>query len=163
MDLVTKSAGSKGFSTYIYPTILYYGLRGIIIDGPNAGIQAWCWPGTQAFSSTNGGTKGIFPDTTSTAFYRIQQPSLLMGMTATLGTAPNNSNTVTVAVNYTPVGGIYTSTLFTLILTSANKSLTFFNSSVRLNTGDLLHLELSYTNSPPTTTAADLSVQLDLF
>lgn len=27
-DLVTKSAGMRGFSTYVYPTILYYGLRG---------------------------------------------------------------------------------------------------------------------------------------
>lgn len=27
-DLVTKSAGEKGFSTYIYPTVIYYGLKG---------------------------------------------------------------------------------------------------------------------------------------
>jgi len=26
-DLLSKSAGGKGFSTYVYPTIIYYGLK----------------------------------------------------------------------------------------------------------------------------------------
>ena len=33
VDLVTKSAGSRPFSTYIYPTIVYYGLWGIFNTG----------------------------------------------------------------------------------------------------------------------------------
>ena len=43
VDLVTKSAGSKGFSCYVYPTIIYYGLRGDVLTG----VNGWLWPGTQ--------------------------------------------------------------------------------------------------------------------
>jgi hypothetical protein len=165
VDLVTKSAGSNGFSTYIYPTTLYYGLRGNITDGPNVGATAWCWPGTQAFSRT-GGT-GIFPDTSNPpAFYRIQQPSLLSGMSASLGTLPGSTDTVTVGVYYTTAGGSYpgnyNNTLFNVIFTSlTSKNITIYNSSTRLTTGDYIHLQLTYTGN--TNTAADFNVQLDFF
>ena len=50
-DLVTKTAGGKGFSTYIYPTTVYFGLKGSLTGGTNG----WLWPGTQAVSTS-------FPD-----------------------------------------------------------------------------------------------------
>lgn len=56
-DLVTKTAGGKGFSTYVYPTTIYYGLKGNLTSGTTAG---WLWPGTQAVSA------GTFPDPSGT-------------------------------------------------------------------------------------------------
>jgi hypothetical protein len=55
-DLVTKTAGGKGFSTYVYPTTIYYGLKGDLTSGTNG----WLWPGTQAVST------GVFPDSSGT-------------------------------------------------------------------------------------------------
>jgi hypothetical protein len=51
-DLVTKTAGGKGFSTFVYPSTLYYGLRGNI----SSGTPGFLWPGTQSITS------GVFPD-----------------------------------------------------------------------------------------------------
>ena len=56
-DLVTKTAGSKGLSTYIYPTTIYYGLKGNV---SSSGTSGWLWPGTQAVSA------GVFPDPSGT-------------------------------------------------------------------------------------------------
>ena len=164
VDLVTKSAGSKGFSTYIYPTSVYYGLRGLINawNGGSGGAAGYCWPGTQSIGNQ-------FPDTTTPpAFYRIQQPTLITGLSAALSTAPNSSgvttHTVTLTVGYTPVGGIYTTTPFTVSLGGATSPVSgnFYNSSVRLNTGDLLHLQITYTGNN-NNLGADLSCQVDLF
>jgi hypothetical protein len=55
--LVTKTAGSKGFSSYVYPTTVYYGLKGNLSSGTSAGFL---WPGTQAVSA------GVFPDPSGT-------------------------------------------------------------------------------------------------
>jgi hypothetical protein len=51
-DLVTKTAGGKGFSTYVYPTTVYYGLKGNL----STGTPGFMWPGTQAVTSQ------VFPD-----------------------------------------------------------------------------------------------------
>jgi hypothetical protein len=56
-DLVSKTAGSRGFSTFVYPTTIYYALKGAI----SAGTSGWLWPGTQAVTAG-----GIFPDATGT-------------------------------------------------------------------------------------------------
>jgi hypothetical protein len=97
-DLVTKSAGTKGFSTYIYPTTVYYGLRGNITS---AGSGGYLWPGTQSVSA------GQYPDTgLPAAYYRMQQPALLSGMLASLNIPPGGTNTLTLSVYYTPVNSI---------------------------------------------------------
>ena len=95
-DLVTKSAGNKGFSTYVYPTIIYYGLRGNITSGPSGG---YLWPGTQTVSA------GQYPDTgLPAAFFRAQQPTLISGLSGSLNAAPGGTgNTVTLSVYYVPV------------------------------------------------------------
>jgi hypothetical protein len=91
-DLVTKSAGSKGFSTYIYPTIVYYGLKGNLSSGTNG----YLWPGTQQISA------GTFPDSgIPAAYFRVQQPCLLSGMSASL-TTPPTGGTVTLTVYSLP-------------------------------------------------------------
>ena len=167
VDLVTKSAGSRAFSTYIYPTTVYYGLRGFIRNGTTQNTLSWCWLGTQAVNN-------LFPDiTTPPAFYRIQQPTIISGLSASLTIAPNatgaTNNNVTITVCYTPFGSSYptnyTTTLFTYIFTGSTSPVSgnFYNSSTRLNTGDLLHLQITYTGVGNSNTAQDLSVQVDLF
>jgi len=92
-DLVTKSAGGKGFSTYVYPTIIYYGLKGNITSGTNG----YLWPGTMQISAGN------FPETGLPApYYRLQQPALLTGISASLNAAPGGTNTLTLSVYYLP-------------------------------------------------------------
>ena len=98
-DLVTKSAGGRGFSTYVYPNNIYYGLRGNITS---AGSGGYMWPGTQSVSA------GIYPDPgIPAAYFRAQQPTLISGFSACLSTAPGGTNTVTMAVYYTPVASLF--------------------------------------------------------
>jgi hypothetical protein len=92
-DLVTKSTGSKAFSTYIYPTIIYYSIRGTIARGP---VGGYLWPGTELVS-------GTYPDATiPPGYFRAQQPTLISGLSAALNIAPGNTNTLTVSIYYTP-------------------------------------------------------------
>ena len=60
----------------------------------------------------------------------------------------------------TPVGGAITDTLFTVTLTGAQVTGTFYNSSYRCNTGDQINVFVSYTGA---TAAHDMTVQVDLF
>jgi hypothetical protein len=93
-DLVTKSAGGKGFSTYVYPTTIYYGLKGNITSAPSGG---YLWPGTQTISA------GQYPDSSiPAAFFRIQQPSIISGFSASLNSSPGGTNGLTLAIYYTP-------------------------------------------------------------
>jgi hypothetical protein len=93
-DLVTKSAGDRGFSTYVYPSIIYYGLRGNVSSAPSGG---WLWPGTNSVSA------GVFPDTgTPPPYFRVQQPILISGISGSLTVTPA-SGTVSLLVQYTPI------------------------------------------------------------
>jgi hypothetical protein len=155
-DLVTKTAGSKGFSTFIYPTTVYYGLKGSVKD---ASTSAYLWPGTQAIANN------VFPDPgTPIAYYRLQQPALLSGIWTSLSIAPDSTNSVIFLVKYTPaaVGGTITDTVFTTTLTGSVVEASFYNGSVALNAGDRIHLYMTYTGGNANL-AHDVSVQLDLF
>jgi len=137
VDLVTKSAGSKGFSTYNYPATIYYGLRGDLKNGTTGG---YLWPGTMVAA---GGSSG-FPDTgTPEAYYRIQQPALILGLACRLSGAPGTGNTLTVLVRYTPFGGSITSTAFTVTFGATDLQQNYYNASLRVNTGDRIHIQLS--------------------
>jgi hypothetical protein len=160
-DLVTKSANSKGFSTYIYPTTIYYGLKGNITS---AGSGAWMWPGTQAVSA------GTFPDPgTPPAFYRIQQPCLLSGMSAALNVAPTGTGaSLTLTVQKTLAANVNaspyvapTNTIFTVTFGPTDVVKQFYNGSVQFNSGDRLHLYVTYAGSG--NTAHDITCQLDMF
>jgi hypothetical protein len=154
VDLVTKSAGGKGFSIYIYPTALFYGLKGTL----EKNTTGYLWPGT--VSVAGGANK--YPDaTTPPAFFRIQQPTILCGMSCALTVPPGNGNSLNVVVRTTPIStGTIIDTSFNLTLTGAVSTLNFYNASRDLNTGDRIHVFL--TGSDPTL-AHDLSIQLDLF
>jgi hypothetical protein len=156
-DLVTKTAGSKGFSTYSYPTTVYYGLKGNVKDATSGG---YLWPGTQEVKANT------FPDTgTPAAYYRVQQPCLLSGMSVGINAAAGSTNTTTVLIRRTPYGGSIADTIFTVTLGPTDLFKNFYDGSVTLNTGDQLHLQLTYTSGggPNANAAHDLTVQIDMF
>jgi len=156
VDLVTKSAGAKGFSTYTYPNTIYYGLRGDLKNGTSGG---YLWPGTMVAA---GGGNG-FPDTgTPEAYYRVQQPALIVGLAVGVAGVAGTGHSLTVLVRVTPLGGSITSTAFTVTLGAADLVANFYNASVRVNTGDRVHVQVSYTGGNGNT-AHDLTVQLDMF
>jgi hypothetical protein len=154
-DLVTKTAGGKGFSTYCYPTIIYYGLKGGI---STATTGAYLWPGTQAVSVGGFPDSGVVP-----AYFRIQQPSLLSGINCSLNVAPGSGYAVTLLVRYTPIStGIVTDTPFTVTMSSAAKDGSFYNGSLSLNSGDKIHLYMTYTGNNANN-GHDITVQIDLY
>jgi hypothetical protein len=158
VDLVTKTAGGKGFSVYIYPLMMYYGIKGNILTASNG---AWMWPGTQEVKNNT------FPDPdTEAAYFRIQQPALLCGFNLFARIAPSSTNSVTALIQHTPVStGIRVDTSFTVTISGTTKFATFYNASLSLATGDFIHVYLSYVNlggaSP--NLAHDITVQVDLF
>ena len=157
-DLVTKSAGGMGFSTYIYTNTLYYGLKGSIAGTGNNSPDnsGYLWPGTQRIE------KSVFPDTTlPPAYYRVQQPCLMSGISCGLNQAPGTGNSITFLVRYTPYGGTVTDTPFTVTLTDTQKIGSFYNASVQLNAGDLIHVQMIFAGA--SNIANDITVQVDLF
>jgi hypothetical protein len=160
VDLVTKTAGGRGFSTYNYPTTIYYGARGTF----NAGVTGYLWPGTELIS-------GSYPDsTTPAARYRVQQPLILSGMSVSMNsvpTGPTGTNNLTVAVVYsTSLGGpIYPISGYSLLYNADSPpNQEYYNSSFTLNMGWYIHVyvvaeKLGVGNNAGT----DLSIQLDLF
>jgi hypothetical protein len=156
-DLINKTAGNKGFSTYVYPTIIYYGLKGNLKDGTNDGFL---WPGTMAV------TNNSFPDPSATitkpAYFRIQQNCLILGIMGSLNTGPGTGNNVTLTILYTPFGGTITTSGITITFTNSDIFKSYYNSSLRLNVGDLIHLYITYTGGNANT-GHDLTCQIDLF
>lgn len=162
-DLVTKSAGGKGFSTFIYPTTLFYGAIGTLntSGNPGTGTPAHLWPGSLIVHGS-GGQFIQYPDITSPPpFYRVQQPLILSGMSASMVTAPGTGHTTTLTVRKTPVGGSIADTVFSLVFSNAIATLSKYDASVNFAAGDYLHLRISYDAAGNTT--HDVSVQLDLF
>jgi hypothetical protein len=155
-DLINKTAGNRGFFTYMYPTVIYYGLKGNIKDGVTSG---YLWPGTMEVKNNS------FPDPSNVskpAYYRIQQNCLLMGIMGSMNVAAGGTNTITLSVKYTPTTNILTDTSFNLLFDSTSLFETFYNGSLKLNAGDYIHLYVSYTGGN-TNTGHDLTVQLDIF
>ena len=155
-DLVTKTAGGKGFSTYVYPTTIFYGLKGTLRTGGST--SAYMWPGTQA------ATNNVFPDPTiPAAFYKVQQPFILSGMTVALGASPGTGNTTTFTVRRTPVGGAIADVSgYSIVLSNSDISGSFYSGSQTFGAGDRIHLLVSYTGGNANNTA-DITAQLDCF
>ena len=160
VDLVTKSAGTKGFSSYIYPTTVYYGVRGNIADGPAGG--GYLWPGTLNVAS-GAGQSANYPDNgTVPAYYRVQQPALICGISCGLNGIAGTGNTMTILVRVTPNGGTIADTAFTVAFGGNDTFKNFYNASLTVNTGDRIHVQVSWTGGNQNT-AHDLTVQLDMF
>ena len=151
-DLVTKSAGEKGFSNYIYPTVIYYGLKG----DTNEKNSGYLWPGTQKAS-------GDFPDTNtiSPAYFRVQQPTLISGLSCALNDSPGTGNSVILSVKVTPLNISIVDTSFSVVLSDDDLEGTYYNSSYRCGTGDLIHMYIDFSGNK--TAAHDVTAQIDLF
>jgi hypothetical protein len=156
-DLVTKSAGGKPFTTYIYPTTLFYGCRGVITNVKSG----WLWPGTQTFSTGGGNSPPIYPDTSvPPARYRVQQPAIASGImiTGNKGISGNNT-TVTLCKNASGATIGSSGTSITVSLNDTNLINSYYNSTVNFAAGDYISLFIT-TNS---STIEDVIVQLDMF
>jgi hypothetical protein len=109
-----------------------------------------------------GGGNG-FPDTgTPQAYYRVQQPAIISGLSVGLAGVAGTGHTVTVLVRVTPVGGSITSTVVTVTLGATDLYDNFYDGSVNVGTGDRIHVEVTYTGGNGNT-AHDLTVQVDMF
>jgi hypothetical protein len=169
VDLVTKTAGGKGFSTYNYPTTLFYTVIGALSDVDASGATGgWLWPGSVPVNDGKG--KGVkYPDVSSPyAQYRVQQPLVLAGMQLSCITAPGatgSGHTTTVTVQRTPNGGVSPTntvdTVYSLALVDTAKNISKYNASVNFAAGDLLHVHVTY--DAQTNATVDLNLQLDLF
>jgi hypothetical protein len=154
-DLVNKAAGGKPFSTYTYPTTIFYCGKG------NAGnnVSGYLWPGTVLFAGGGNNT----PDTTNPAArYRIQQPAILSGLSVSCNIL-TGGDTVTVTVCKNAVGGSVLSNptvpSFSVTLTSAAKEATFYNGSVDFKVGDYLNVFIDVNGN----SLHDLAIQVDMF
>jgi hypothetical protein len=165
VDLVTKTAGGKGFSSYIYPTTLFYGAIGTLntSGNPGTGTPAYLWPGSVTIHAS-GGQFIQYPDVSTTPpYYRVQQPLILSGMTASLVVGPGTGHTTTLTVRKTPAGGSIADTAFSLVFSNAVTNLSKYDASVNFAAGDYIHLQISYTGAGASNTTQDVSVQLDCF
>ena len=168
VDLVNKTAGGQGFSTYVYPTTIYYGLRGTLEEANTESDDAfgYIWPGTAIVSSSN--IVGN-PDTNTnkSAFYRIQQKALLCGMMLSANLGPNYGYSTTVQIQRTPVVNGVAQTReslssFTMVLQNNDSFSTLYSHSQLFNQGDLLHVYV-HNWGGRSNTLNDLTLQLDTF
>ena len=81
---------------------------------------------------------------------------------ASLNGGPGTGHNVILTILYTPLGGIITTTSFKLTFTNADTYKSYYNSSLRLNAGDLIHLHITYSGGNGNT-AHDITCQIDLF
>jgi hypothetical protein len=147
VDLVNKTAGGRPFTTYIYPTTLFYGALGDLKTGPDDGYLALGSIFTQS---------GVYPSPTSLT-YRIQQKAVMIGLYAVLTTAPSAGRSVTVTVykNGSP-------TAFTVTLSDTATSATYYATSVDMAQTDALSVRVTYTGANANV-AHDLIIQIDMF
>ena len=150
-DLVTKTACTHSFTTYVTPTTLIYGINASISSSV-AGTIRYAWPGVL----TSAG------DTTQ-VFYRFQQKSILQGMFINLRTAPGIGQSVVVTVLKSTTGlvGSGTPTTMTTTVAGLATSATNYIASVDFDRFDFLAVQITGVGNA--NNAADLIVELDLF
>jgi hypothetical protein len=145
-DLVNKTAGGKPFTTYVTPSVITYGVNSNLVSGTR-----YLWPGVM---TSAGDTDQIFQ--------RVQQKSIIQGMSFFVRTAPGvgHSLTVTVLKSTTGAAGSGVATAMTQTISGATTLGTQYGVSVDLAIGEFFAVQVSGTAG---TSAADLTVQLDLY
>ena len=145
-DLITRTACSHPFTTFVTPTTLDYGLQGSV----NNAVRYY-WPGVQ--------TAG---DATQ-VFYRFQQKSIVQGMNINFRVAPGGGNSVIVTIlkSSTGVVGSGVPTAMTATVSGASTFATNYIVSVDFAQGD--YLAVQTVGSPAAGAAADVLIELDIF
>jgi hypothetical protein len=162
VDIINKTAGGLNFTSYVYPTILYYGVKGFLA---NSGLSnSYLWPGTAA-SDSGGGGRAQYPDS-NVAYYRAQQKSVIFGMYATLASNAGlgHSAIINLKVNDS-------NTPFSLTFsndTSNPASNFYYGGSITLQRYDRISVEVvldtvATSSGQFDNTAHDLSLQIDIF
>ena len=142
-DLVTKTAGTHAFTTFVTPTTHQYCVKNGVTNGTH-----YLWPGTSTVDNTQ-------------VFYRFQQKAILQGMFVNLRVAPGTggSTKVTILKSTTGVAGSGVATLMTATISGTDKSATCYTASVDFAQNEYLAVQVVDTAS----SAADLVVEIDLF
>jgi len=145
-DLVTRTACTHPFTTYVTLTTIIYGLQGNINDAVR-----YYWPGVQTAADA------------TQVFYRFQQKSILQGLSVNLRVAPGGANAVVVTVlkSTTGVVGSGVATLMTATVSGANTSAVQYSVSVDFAQGEYLAVQTD--GIPAAGAAADMVIELDLF
>jgi hypothetical protein len=153
-DIVNKTAGTSSFTTYVYPTVVYYGVKG---DLSNAGqVSGFLWPGSMTAQQAQGRI-AAYPDPV-VSYYRVQQRAIMNAFTAYLTSGPQDSASTHLTVQ---VNGA--DTPFKIDYGSNDSGFKVFSTaSYDLKLGDLISLKLDL-SSITTNLSHDLTVQLDLF
>ena len=144
-DLVTKTAGTHAFTTFVTPTTHQYCLNNNVPDGTR-----YLWPGTLTTADN------------TEVFYRFQQKSILQGLFINLRVAPGtgDSTKVTVLKSTTGVAGSGVATLMTATISETDKSASCYTASVDFAQFEYLAVQVIDSGG---SNAADLVVEIDLF
>ena len=147
--LITKSAGSKGFSTTKYPQVIYYGAKGTV---DNARKEGYLWPGTNVLNNT-------YPDTTTpSAYYYIQQPTIIMGISCGVNVNPNGNISLNILYSL-PNSNTIINTSFNPVIPLNTSNVSYYGSSLSLYTGSKLYLYVTFPDNKP----QDLQAQIDIY
>ena len=156
VDIVNKTAGGSNFTTYVYPTILYYGVKGSLRG--SGLLTSYLWPGTASVDNGNGGNPQ-YPDA-NVSYYRAQQKSVIIGIYATLASnvGVDQSAIITLQVNDS-------NTPFSLTFSNGTGSASnsFYDASVTLQRFDRISVKLELNTLTTSNVAHDLSLQVDIF
>jgi len=150
-DLVTRTACTHAFTTYVTPTTLVYGINAGIASSA-VGTVRYAWPGT--LTSTGDVTQ---------VFYRFQQRSIVQGLFINLRTAPGvgQSVVVTLLKSTTGVAGSGVPTAMVATIAGAATSATNYLTSVDFAQGDFLAVQITGVGNA--NAAADLTIEVDVF
>jgi hypothetical protein len=120
-------------------------------------------------NTSNGTVLTITPPITGELYVGkyIAGTGVTAGTFISASTANPNVWTVSISQNVAPDTTIYSNGLlatpFTVTFQPTDTQKTFYNASHRLNTGDRIHLFVSYTSGSPTNAVHDITAQIDLF
>jgi hypothetical protein len=154
VDILNKTAGGCNFTSYVYPTILYYGVKGSLRV---AGLTtSYLWPGTGIANDGSGG-RPQYPDP-SVAYYRAQQKSIIMGMYGTLASNAGSGHSAIVRLKVNDSNTPFVLTLADNIVSASN-----YDESVTLQRFDRISVELELDTVASGNLAHDLSLQIDIF
>ena len=161
VDLINKTANGKNFTTYIYPTTIYYGTIGSFADLGATPLASplYLSPGSGPIQAAATTPRVIaqFPDS-AINYYSIQQKAICFGLFVSCSIGPGAvGNSTKVVVMKNGVDTAITGTLTDGILSVRN-----YDSSVNFAQFDTLALRCEITGSTANTTH-DLVCQVDMF